>query len=145
VSVACTAIEPVWKAGIAAVRRTVRLVRVAVAATWVTGPTTRIIAGAVGGSWAEALLNVLPGDTTSRLPRAPMRLRSWTSDEVLTPWTATIAVMPMQMPSADSTARSRRARSPTLPTRRTSRAVSRLRSARSARRRARRLSPWFVR
>ena len=71
-------------------------------------------------------VNVVPGVAVSRLvPSASISARSWAWLEDDTPTTATIAPIPMAIPSADSAARSRRVRSPWSAAPNSSRAGSR--------------------
>ena len=99
----------------------------AVAATCSTPATRRSIDGAASGSTASSPRNDCPGATRSRFvpSRSSCASRSAFEDSEM-PSTATIAAMPIAMPSADSAARSRRVRSPSEPVRTMSRGVTRL-------------------
>ena len=91
-----------------------------------------IIGTAVSGRTSLAPKNVVPGATVSRfVPRLSIVATSfaWLEDE--TPTTATIAPIPIAIPSADSPARSRRVRSPCSATPSSSRGGRRARSMRS--------------
>ena len=108
-----------------------------VAETASTGPMRPVIARAVSGSAASSPKIVCPGEAVSRFvpSRSSDERRSALLDSEIAR-TATIAAIPIAIPSAESAARSRRAWRPTAPTRRTSRGGSRL-GASSITRRAR--------
>ena len=77
-----------------------------------------IRAGASSGSFASAPVRLCPASTVSMfVPSRSISASSPACEEDDRPRTATIAAVPIAIPSADSAARSGRARSPTLVTR----------------------------
>ena len=89
-----------------------------------------IIGTAVSGSTSLAPRNVCPGVTVSRLvPSLSIVASRFAWLEADTPTTATIAPIPIAIPSADSAARSRRVRRPWSATDSSSRGGSRARRA----------------
>src|SRR5580698_3540648 len=89
--------------------------------TLVTGPMRDTMPSAVVGSSVCCPRAVLWGCTLIRLPSWPSSFKRPVFDDWEMPSTPTMAAMPMLMPRADSSARTRRLRSPRLPTRRRSR------------------------
>ena len=126
-SAAATRMPPVTDSSTRWLRRTVASTAVMPAAS-VTGPTRAAVSRADSGSVVESPNAVRPGATRSRsVPRASSWARTSARLDAEMPTTATIAAMPMAMPSAVSIVRDRRARSPMVPTRNRSAARSRLR------------------
>src|SRR5580692_6777060 len=91
----------------------------------VTGPMRDTMPSAVTGSSADWPRPVFWGCTLIRLPSWPSSFSRPVLEDWEMPSTPTMAAMPMLMPSADSSARTRRLRSPRLPTRSRSRRDSR--------------------
>ncbi len=126
VRAARVAIPPDWAWGMRSVRYTFASAILLVAETNSTGPIRPTMATASSGRVASSPKRVLPGPAVSRLvPSASSSRFSWARLEVEMPTTATIAAMPIAMPSAESTTRKGRARSPCPPTRNTSRGLNR--------------------
>ena len=111
-SAATTRIPPVTSSSMRSVRRTVASTPV-IPAVIVTGPMRAATSRADSGNVVESPDIVWPGCTRKRsVPRASMRAMTSARLDDEMPTTATIAAIPMAIPSAVSSVRNRRERKP---------------------------------
>jgi hypothetical protein len=113
VSTALTVMPPVRSLGARSVRSTLASTDVTDDTSW-TGPMRRSMVSDVVGKAASSFpMKPPPASTTSRfVPNRSSASSRLALDDSEMPSTATIAAIPMAMPSADSEARRRRLRSP---------------------------------